>query len=56
MTGLRRGPEPVERYLRPQKRFRHLFEPVRDQAAIDRIQAIADANIAEYGLASKEES
>lgn len=56
VTALRRDPVPVEHYLRPQKRFAHLFAPDRDEAALARIQAIADANIAEYGLAPQEES
>ena len=34
---------PVEDYLRRQGRFRHLFEPVRDEAAIAAIQAEVDA-------------
>lgn len=34
---------PVEEYLRPQGRFRHLFEPVRNDAAIAAIQASVDA-------------
>ena len=38
------GPRlPVEDYLVTQQRFRHLFEPARDQAAIARIQAEVDA-------------
>jgi pyruvate ferredoxin oxidoreductase beta subunit len=41
---------PVTEYLQPQKRFAHLFGKSPNVAAIDRIQAIADANIAEYGL------
>ena len=42
--------EPVESYLRLQSRFRHLFgEPGRPDL-VARIQAIADANIAAYGL------
>ena len=34
---------PVEEYLKPQGRFRHLFEPVRDEAALAAIQAQVDA-------------
>ncbi|SDD79031.1 thiamine pyrophosphate-dependent enzyme [Glycomyces harbinensis] len=56
VTRLRRQPVPVEQYLRPQKRYRHLFEPGIDTATLDRIQLIADANIAEYGLAPEEGS
>ncbi|MFN3593944.1 MAG: thiamine pyrophosphate-dependent enzyme [Thiobacillaceae bacterium] len=33
---------PVEDYLRTQGRFRHLFEPVRDEALLARIQAQVD--------------
>jgi pyruvate ferredoxin oxidoreductase beta subunit len=42
--------EPVEPYLRAQKRFAHLFSPVRRDDVIDRIQAQADRTIARYGL------
>ena len=41
---------PVERYLELQTRFKHLFGPPQDTDAIAAIQAIADANIATYGL------
>ena len=42
---------PVEEYLKPQKRFAHLFgKDGPDQARIARIQAMADANIARFGL------
>lgn len=34
---------PVTDYLEPQRRFRHLFRPRRDDAALDRIQANVDA-------------
>jgi len=41
---------PVEEYLRPQRRFAHLFgDPVR-QDVIDRLQAVADRNIRRFGL------
>jgi len=43
---------PVEDYLRPQKRYAHLFEPVLRTEVIARIQAIADRNIARFGLDS----
>ena len=40
----------VEDYLRPQKRYAHLFgDPVRTDV-IARLQQIADRNIARYGL------
>jgi len=45
-----RGRVPVTDYLRPQKRYRHLFEPVPRPEIIDALQAIADRNIARYGL------
>ena len=41
---------PVERYLELQDRFKHLFSTPPNTAAITAIQAIADANIATYGL------
>jgi pyruvate ferredoxin oxidoreductase beta subunit len=41
---------PVEDYLRPQKRYAHLFEPSPRTEVIARIQAIADRNIARFGL------
>jgi pyruvate ferredoxin oxidoreductase beta subunit len=46
---------PVEEYLRPQGRYRHLFQPVPRPEVVARIQAIADANISRYGLASQPE-
>ena len=45
---------PVEAYLRPQKRFAHLFEPVPRADVIAAIQALADRNIRRYGLAGSE--
>lgn len=41
---------PVEDYLAGQGRYRHLFEPVRRDDIIDRLQAMADRNIERYGL------
>jgi pyruvate ferredoxin oxidoreductase beta subunit len=41
---------PVEDYLRPQRRYRHLFKPVERRDVIARIQARADRNIARFGL------
>ena len=41
---------PVEEYLRPQRRFAHLFAPEPRPEVIARIQAIADRNIRKYGL------
>jgi pyruvate ferredoxin oxidoreductase beta subunit len=45
-----RRAEPVEAYLRPQKRFRHLFEPEPRTDVIARVQARADRNIERFGL------
>lgn len=42
--------QPVDEYLRSQKRFAHLFRPERNEAEIAKIQAIADANAARYGI------
>ncbi len=41
---------PVEEYLKPQRRFAHLFAPTPRPEIIARIQAIADRNIRRYGL------
>jgi pyruvate ferredoxin oxidoreductase beta subunit len=41
---------PVDAYLRLQERFLHLFVPQPDTAAIARIQAIADRNVARFDL------
>jgi pyruvate ferredoxin oxidoreductase beta subunit len=45
-----RRQRPVEDYLRPQKRFAHLFGKAPNKDVIARIQAIADRNIRRYGL------
>ena len=45
---------PVEEYLRPQKRFAHLFGKTPAVETIARIQAQADKNIRRYGLMAKE--
>jgi pyruvate ferredoxin oxidoreductase beta subunit len=42
--------DPVEDYLRPQKRFAHLFGTPPDTARLARIQAAADRNIARFNL------
>jgi pyruvate ferredoxin oxidoreductase beta subunit len=42
-TKLRRPRRPVEEYLRRQGRFRHLFEPQRDEAILAEIQRRVDA-------------
>jgi len=49
VTGIRRH-VPVEEYLRPQKRFAHLFSHPSGPETIARLQALADRNIARYGL------
>jgi pyruvate ferredoxin oxidoreductase beta subunit len=41
---------PVEEYLRPQRRYAHLFKPVEQRDVISRIQARADRNIARFHL------
>src|SRR6187402_3144800 len=41
---------PVTEYLKRQKRFAHLFGKTPDVARIAQIQAMADQNIADYGL------
>jgi len=41
---------PVEEYLKPQRRFAHLFSPTPRLDVITRIQAIADRNIRKYRL------
>jgi pyruvate ferredoxin oxidoreductase beta subunit len=45
-----RHPLPVEDYLRPQKRYAHLFSPKPNVAVIARLQALADRNIQKYDL------
>jgi len=41
---------PVEEYLRPQRRYAHLFTPEERRDVIDRIQARADRLIGRFGL------
>lgn len=45
-----RRPVPVEEYLRPQKRFAHLFGDPPRTDVIEQIQAHADRNIRRFGL------
>jgi pyruvate ferredoxin oxidoreductase beta subunit len=45
-----RRPVPVTEYLKPQRRFAHLFSGGREDARVTHLQGICDANIAEYGL------
>jgi pyruvate ferredoxin oxidoreductase beta subunit len=42
-TNMRRPRRPVEEYSKLQGRFRHLFEPARDAAALEAFQARVDA-------------
>ena len=51
-----RRPLPVEEYLRPQKRFAHLFGKSPATDTIAHIQAMADKNIRKYGLRAAERS
>lgn len=44
---------PVEEYLKPQKRFAHLFGKSPDVKTLARLQARADRNIRRYGLLEK---
>ncbi|MDR3107010.1 MAG: hypothetical protein LBU05_02255 [Bifidobacteriaceae bacterium] len=46
---------PVEEYLRPQRRFAHLFGSRGDEAALERIRGQADRNIRQYHLMSAPE-
>ncbi len=41
---------PVEEYLRRQKRYAHLFSPHRDEATLERLQAMADRNFSRYAI------
>jgi pyruvate ferredoxin oxidoreductase beta subunit len=41
---------PVEDYLKPQKRFAHLFREPVDHEALANIQETADRNIRRFGL------
>ena len=44
----------MEEYLRPQRRFAHLFGKTPRAEVIARIQQIADRNIRRYGLLDDE--
>lgn len=46
---------PVVDYLKPQKRFAHLFSKNADPQMLVRLQAIADRNIRKYGLLEGDE-
>jgi pyruvate ferredoxin oxidoreductase beta subunit len=60
VTGVRKiKPEEligVEEYLKPQKRFAHLFKYPGGEAHIKDLQAIASTNIDRYGLLQSSES
>ncbi|HUX04705.1 MAG TPA: thiamine pyrophosphate-dependent enzyme [Acidimicrobiales bacterium] len=45
---------PVEEYLRPQRRYAHLFGASPRPDVVTRLQQIADNNIARYGLVNEE--
>ena len=45
-----RRPVPVEEYLRLQRRYAHLFRSPKRTDVIERLQAVADRNIARFGL------
>jgi pyruvate ferredoxin oxidoreductase beta subunit len=47
---------PVEDYLKPQKRFAHLFGKTPHPETVARIQAIADRNIRKYRLLEEGEN
>ena len=57
ITGSRkiRRPVPVADYLKPQRRFAHLFKTENDRRLVE-MQAIADTNIAVYNLLEKEDA
>jgi pyruvate ferredoxin oxidoreductase beta subunit len=44
---------PVEEYLRPQRRYAHLFEPAVRSDVIERLQAMADRNVRRFHLGGK---
>ncbi len=46
---------PVEDYLRPQRRYAHLFGDPGRPDIVEKLQALADRNIARYGLLAQEE-
>jgi pyruvate ferredoxin oxidoreductase beta subunit len=45
-----RNKQPIEEYLKPQKRFAHLFGKRAHPEMVEHLQAIADRNIRKYGL------
>lgn len=57
VTGVKkiRRKVPVEEYLKPQRRFSHLFGKKADPEVLARLQALADSNIERYGMLTDEE-
>ena len=51
-----RHPLPVEEYLRPQRRYAHLFRDPPRTDVIEQLQALADRNIRRFGLVEEEGS
>jgi pyruvate ferredoxin oxidoreductase beta subunit len=49
-----RNKQPIEEYLKPQKRFAHLFGKHAHPEMVAHLQAIADRNIRKYGLLDEE--
>ena len=49
-----RHPLPVEEYLRPQRRYAHLFRDPPRTDVIEQLQAMADRNIRRFGLVEEE--
>jgi pyruvate ferredoxin oxidoreductase beta subunit len=49
-----RHKQPVEDYLKPQKRYAHLFGKTPAVSVIAHLQALADRNIKKYGLLDQE--
>ena len=47
---------PIEEYLKPQKRFAHLFGKHAHPEMVAHLQAIADRNIRKYGLLDEEKA
>lgn len=56
VTGSRkiRRQVPVEEYLKPQRRFAHLFASEEGRARLKRLQTLADRNIEDYNLLERE--
>ena len=50
-----RRPVPVAEYLRPQRRFAHLFKDAAGAKRLAQLQAIADGHIVEYKLLERDE-